>query len=84
LRRNFPEYLSIVFSVRSLLYMGAVIKSADQDTFEINRRDRIELICTGNFLIIAFIFYLRSTFLPFARFVGECHIFFVTDFGLYT
>ena len=64
---NVPEYVSIIFSIRSIVHMRDYINSAAQDTFQINRTD---LILTGNLLILTYIFYLRSTFLPFARFVG--------------
>lgn len=64
---NIPEYLSIIFLAMSIVHMVDFIEFTPQEFFEI-RRNR--LILTGIFLIVTFIFYLRSTFLPFARFVG--------------
>jgi len=63
---NAPELLSLFCLTASVIHMRAFFKN-ESDEFEINRD---LMIATGILLIVTFIFFCRSTFLPFARFVG--------------
>ena len=63
---NIPELGSTILLLMSTMHIRSFVQD-DTGDLEINRQ---LLIATGIMLIISFIFFCRSTFLPFARFVG--------------
>lgn len=71
---NIPEYLSIGYLVISLTHVEYYIKNSSMPGYSLDQNGRhpwTDLTLTGMFSIVTFIFYLRSTFLPFANFVGK-------------
>ncbi|GFH48555.1 hypothetical protein CTEN210_05031 [Chaetoceros tenuissimus] len=74
---NIPEYLSIGFLIISLTHVDYFIENLSKPGYSLDQIDWTlpgdpwtNLAITGMFLIVTFIFYLRSAFLPFANFVG--------------
>lgn len=72
---NIPEYLSIGYLIISLTHVEYYIKNSSMPGYSLDQNGQknpwMDLTLTGMFLIVTFIFYLRSTFLPFANFVGK-------------
>lgn len=75
---NWQELASIGLLISSLQHMFQAADEIRANNFDPNTIPRNLIIATGTMLIIQITYFLRSTFLPFSRFVGGVLLIFKT------